>query len=113
LFGRKLIIPVFKKEEVLNKDLYSLFMKLSQGNEKASKSAKQIYAINNSGLRIAFETFRDNIQRKHQDTPTLFKKDDWKSFSDLPLRKSYIQFLGKRISNFRQLLDNNGSKVNF
>jgi len=49
---------------------------------------------------------------KHQNTPNLFKREDWTGQLKPELRKSFIQYLGDYISKFRKIGWNHGNNVN-
>ena len=94
------------------------------------------YAIDNVNLRNAFEAFIENITKKHQDNPSLFKKRNWDPIipEKLPEKKftesqeeyerkitkienvkranRFIQHMNHQLTKFRNQF-NDGSKVSF
>ena len=69
------------------------------------------FSIQNSTLQAGFQSYRDIITQKHQDSPSLFKKTTWDSTKDANQRIQFLQFLSSKSQRFRNSLKNDGSKV--
>jgi len=67
--------------------------KLSKTMEFEIKDIKQAFAIDNSELRKTFSIYRKNTLAKQKETPDLFNKDDWKSFSNPAQRLQFYNYL--------------------
>jgi len=71
----------------------------------------KVIGIENKEWKKSFEVCGQQISGQHKDTPSLFKKEDWIEQSEPELRKSFIQYLGDYISNFRKIGWNHGNNV--
>ena len=69
------------------------------------------FAVDNVLLKSNFEGFRETLTNKHKDSPSLFKKDEWRMKENWKQRKSFILHLNEKIAKFRNLLGNDGTKV--
>jgi len=71
----------------------------------------KIFGTENKEWKKSFEVRGKQIYGQHQSNPDLFKKEDWIEQSESELRTSFIQYLGKYISKFRQVGWNHGDNV--
>ena len=109
---------MIKEGEIINKDIHQQFKKLIDRMNKNGSGIEidkmdQVYFINNRRLMKSFEIYRKNIEKKHQNSPFLFKKDDWRIYKnqqDYLQRKRYIHHLSQIINDYRDLW-NDGSRV--
>jgi len=69
------------------------------------------YQIENNVLSNAFHMHREMLTKRHYESPSLFKKQDWNGKPDKEKRKEFILHLNNQIRKFRAYGWNDGSKV--
>jgi len=104
---------IFDNSETLNEKEYEKVEYLLKLFGFDISKIDKVIGIENKEWKRSFEVCGKQIYGKHQNNPSLFKKEDWIEQSELELRKSIIQYLGDYISNFRKIGWNHGNNVIF
>ena len=102
---------IFEDGEIKDQDEFEKLAFLLDHFGGGVNVVKKAFSIQNSTLQAGFQSYRDIITQKHQDSPSLFKKGDWRTKTDGELRNLFFTHLTKRANEFRTSTGNDGSKV--
>jgi len=105
------IQTLFENLQVINKKEYKKVEYLLSVLGFDISKIDKIVGTENKEWKKSFEVCGKQISSKHQNTPDLFKKEDWIEHSEPELRKTFIQYLGDYISKFRKVGWNHGNNV--
>jgi len=104
-------ISVVEHGEIQDQELFEKLSALLTHFHANPDHVTKAYALDNQTLRNAFEASRQNISQRHKDSPSLFKKEDWRDTEEFELRRSFILHLNEMAAKFRMRSWNDGAKL--
>ena len=103
--------PVVEDGEIRDAELFAKLSTLFDFFQVDPNRITKAFALDNRNLRSAFEAARQSISQRHKDSPSLFRREDWREEEDADLRRTFLWHLADGVTRFRMPSFNDGARL--